>query len=67
MKGLDLYLSLGPALWSSSGCQVLRKRYWELGLSEVCILQALSCLSDEVSVKNSLLVEVQVHLLMGDW
>lgn len=29
------------------------------------ILQTLTCLSDEASVKNSLLVEVQVHLLMG--
>lgn len=31
------------------------------------ILQTLTCLSDEASVKNSLLVEVQVHLLMGGW
>ena len=31
------------------------------------ILQALCCLSDEASVKNSLLVEIQVHLLMKGW
>lgn len=66
MRGLGLYLSLGPTLWSFSGCQVLMKRCWELGLS-FSILQALSCLSDEASGKNSLLVEVHIHLLMGVW
>lgn len=61
MSRLGLYLSLGPPMWSFSECQVLVKRYWKLG-QRFSILQTLSCLSEEVTVKNSIPDEVQVHL-----